>query len=98
MLPAVDRIFVNGGMKGLLQSAYAAGDFERLLAWVHFQDLETLGLQPALNGLHVLVAGPELLTKLFRRQPFVEACRARGVYVPQQLLQGGFLLRTALQY
>src|SRR5580658_8477321 len=97
MLLAVDRVFVNGGMKSLLQGAYGAGDFQRLFTRIHLEYLEAFCLEPALDGLHILVAGPELLTKLFWRQPFVEVCRARGVHIAEQLLQGGFLLRAALE-
>ena len=61
-------------MKCLLQSAYGAGDLQRLLARIHLQYLEALGLEPVLDGLHILVAGPELLSELFGRQPFVKIC------------------------
>src|SRR5271155_5571105 len=97
MLLAVDRVFVNGGMKRLLKGAYGAGDFQRLFTRVHLQYLKAFCLEPALDGLHILVAGPELLTKLLRRQPFMETCCAGSVHVAQQLLQGGFLLRTSLE-
>ncbi len=97
MLLAVDLILVNRGMECLLQSAYGAGNLQRLLARIYLEYLEALGLEPVLDGLHILVTGSELLSKLFGGQPFVKIRGARGMHVMQQLLQAGLLLRAALQ-
>ena len=48
------------------------------LPGIHLQHLEALGLEPVLDGLHILVAGPELLSKLVGRQPFVKICACPG--------------------
>src|ERR1700684_617543 len=97
MLAAVDHVFVKRGMESLLQSAHGAGNLQRLLAGVHLQYLEALGLEPALDRLHILITGSELLSELAGSEPFMKIRRAWRVQIMQQLLQGGFLLGTALQ-
>ena len=72
MLLAVDYVFVNRGVEGLLDLAGGAGEFRygTALGGAH---LESLRLQPCSNGLNVAVGWSELLAELFRRQPFVVA-------------------------
>src|SRR5215468_1241443 len=63
----------------------------------NLSNLKPLPCQPVRHRLHVGICRPELLPKLFRRQPRVIICRTLRLLLVQQLPQRGLLFCASLQ-
>jgi hypothetical protein len=94
---AVDDVFVDRGVKGLLHHGGSAGEFDHGSAFAHLCYLEAVRLQPGSHGLNVGVSGAELLAELLGCEPLVVVRRRFVLLFVKQTQEGGVLFRAALQ-
>ena len=94
---ATGCVLVDLGMEGCLDCANRAGETDHGLGGRHRFDREALRRQPLLDRFHVLVIGPEHLTKLAWRQPLVVVRRRRIVQRAQIALKLLLLIGAALE-
>ena len=84
-------------MECIAQLRHTAGDFDGLVAGIHFRHIEAVVGEPGGDGGNVLVGRAKLSAKLIWRKPLVVTRRARRVHLVDELLQRGFLRVTAFE-
>ena len=97
MLRAIHQIAVNYGVEGVAHLACCPGKLDSGASRSDLDGVKSSGGQPVCGGLKVGVSRSKLRAELLGSQPDVMLWRIESELIVQQLAQGRFLFRRALQ-
>ena len=97
MLLAFDFKAVNFCLEGFVHLGGGAGKIDEHAAGIDDVDAEPLEFEPAGDGVEVRLRQAEAFAEFLRGHPVMEVWRAIGVEFVDELLEGLFLFRRALQ-
>ena len=97
MFLVFDIKMVNFRLEGFAHLGSRSGKINENAAGVDHVDAKAMGLEPSSDYVDVRFCQTEAFAKFLRGQPLMEVWRTFGVEFVDELLEGFFLLRRALQ-
>jgi len=94
---AVDREVMNFRLESFALLSGRAGKINEHAAGINHIDPEAVGFEPGSELVEIGLRHSKLLTEFLRGQPMMKIWRTLGVEFIDELLQGFFLFRGALQ-